>query len=149
MIMNYTLIAYQEGHSYSDRCGDRYSHDGSLTIHCSADEQEIIELWSEYLFKNLALQEAEQEYSLVLLQNGVEYVDYYAEYYEFDANRDRIRALAESDIDKHLAKKKLKDEAEKKRADEEQAARNSRLAIAEEKSAHEKYLALHARFGGK
>lgn len=151
--MQFTLIAYQEGNTYYDRCGDRYSHDGSQNIHYSKDEKEIATHWAGYLFHNADhLEDAEQEHQMTLLINGLPFDEYEwgsDEYYDMEAIHDRIKALAHESIDIHVAEKKRKQEAEAKakQAREEEQRRKNKLAA--EAAERAQYEALKAKFGGK
>jgi exonuclease III len=148
--INYTLLAYQEGQSYTDRCGDRFSHDGSFAFHCSTDEDEIIELWSGYLFKNQKLEEAELEYELTLLQNGRQYADAEYdtdEYMAFEGNQDRIQALAKVAIIKHLEEKKKSDALAKERAAAAQLIKQQQWAEQVAAAELATYKALKAKYG--
>jgi hypothetical protein len=150
--MNFTLIAYQEGNSYSDRCGDRYSHDGSHNIHFSTDEEEIATHWSEYLLKNQYLEEAEQEHQITLLQNGasLDDVEWGTDaYYEAEANQERIEAMAKAKIADRLAEKKRREEAEALAKRNREEAQRKAWAEQNEKSERAKYAELRAKFGDK
>lgn len=149
--MNFTLITYQEGNSYSDRCGDRYSHDGSQNIHFSTDEEEIATHWSEYLLKNQYLEEAEQEHQITLLQNGasLDNVEWGTDaYYDAEAIQERIEASAKAKIADRVAEKKRREEAEALAKRNREEAQRKAWAVQQENADRAKYAELQKRFGG-
>lgn len=149
--INYTLVVYQESNSHTTRGGYRESHPGSHAIVYSTDEQEIIDAWSNYLFKNQSLAEIELEHEVTLLQNGLEesFAPYNSdEYAQFRDNCYRIRDLSSVAITKHLAEKQQRDALAKQRAIEQQAAWVAQAAINQEAAERAQYVALRAKFGG-
>ena len=48
--MNYTLIAYTENTSHTDRCGDWISEPGAFETFFTTDKAELIETWANWNF---------------------------------------------------------------------------------------------------